>query len=220
MFDFTHKSVYVAGGCGLIGRAIVRAFREQGAEAVSVDIMRKPEVRLDICKIGRLRAFLKGLSEFDVWVNASYPKDHREHLHAFLYPTMLAADKLALLGKGGAIINIASIYGVLGPDYRIYHGTHMTMPTAYSAVKGGVIALSRCYAAEYAKHGIRINTVSPGGVYDGQDIKFVKNYCDRVPLGRMATPEDVAGAVVFLASQEAAYLTGQNLMVDGGLTAW
>jgi NAD(P)-dependent dehydrogenase (short-subunit alcohol dehydrogenase family) len=92
----------------------------------------------------------------------------------------------------------------------------MDMPIEYSFVKGGIISMTRALATKYAP--VRVNCVSPGGVFDGQDEKFVKRYCEKTPLGRMATPEDVANAVVFLASDKAAYITGQNIVIDGGYT--
>ncbi|MEK7333547.1 MAG: SDR family oxidoreductase, partial [Nitrospirota bacterium] len=121
---------------------------------------------------------------------------------------------------GGTIINLASIYGVVAPDFSIYEGTEMTMPVAYSAIKGGIIALTRYIATYYAKYNVRANTVSPGGIFDNQQETFVKRYSDKTPLGRMGSPSEVTGAVVFLASEAASYITGQNLIVDGGWTAW
>jgi NAD(P)-dependent dehydrogenase (short-subunit alcohol dehydrogenase family) len=121
-------------------------------------------------------------------------------------------------GKG-SVINVASIYGVLGPDYSLYEGTTMGNPAAYAASKGGLIQLSRWLATTLAP-SIRVNTISPGGVSRGQVTEFVQRYEARTPLGRMATEDDFRGAVAFLASDMSAYVTGQNLMVDGGWGAW
>jgi len=131
---------------------------------------------------------------------------------------------MAAAGRG-SIIQTASTYGVVGPDLRIYEGLEflgapMTSPVTYSASKAGVIGLSRHLAVEWAPFGVRVNTLVPGGVRSGQDERFVARYSDRVPLGRMAEPEEMAGAVVFLASEAASYVTGQAIAVDGGLTAW
>lgn len=95
----------------------------------------------------------------------------------------------------------------------------MTMPSAYSAIKGGVITMSRFLATYYGPFGVRCNCVSPGGIEDGQPESFVRKYEELTPLRRMGVPEDVVGAVVFLASDAASYVTGQNLVVDGGWTA-
>ena len=132
--------------------------------------------------------------------------------------------RMAALGRG-SIVQTASIYGVVAPDLRIYDGLDfmgapMTSPVTYSASKAGVVGLSRHLAVEWAPSGVRVNTLVPGGVRSGQDPRFVERYSARVPLGRMAEPDEMAGAVVFLASDASAYMTGQVLPVDGGLTAW
>lgn len=119
----------------------------------------------------------------------------------------------------GSVINVASIYGMLGPDYSLYEGTAMGNPAAYAASKGGLIQLSRWLATTLAP-SIRVNTITPGGVFRNQPESFVERYKSRTPLGRMATEDDFRGAVAYLASDMSAYVTGQNLMVDGGWGAW
>lgn len=119
----------------------------------------------------------------------------------------------------GSIINIGSIYGELGPDWSLYDGTAMANPAAYAASKGGVLQLTRWLATSMAPL-VRVNAVSPGGIARGQPASFVARYEARTPLGRMATENDVAGAVTFLASDLSAYVTGQVLRVDGGWSAW
>jgi NAD(P)-dependent dehydrogenase (short-subunit alcohol dehydrogenase family) len=123
------------------------------------------------------------------------------------------------LQGGGSIINFASTYGVVAPDFSIYKGTTMTMPVAYSAIKGGVIAFSKYMSSYCAKDNIRVNCVSPGGIFDKQPVGFVEKYIAKTPLGRMGTPEDLVGAVLYLASDASLYVTGHNLIVDGGWTA-
>lgn len=132
--------------------------------------------------------------------------------------------------RSGSIINIASTSGVIGADKRVYvvpddsaasglrrpRGT----PPVYTASKGGIIALTRQLAVHWAEHGIRVNAVSPAGVFTGQNEHFVANYSYRIPMGRMAHRHEVSGAVVFLASDASSFITGHNLMVDGGMTAW
>ena len=141
------------------------------------------------------------------------------HLGGYFNITQLVANQMKKQCTG-SIVNIGSIYGMVAPDFSIYQGTKMTMPAEYSAIKGGLLNFTRYLATYLAPHGIRVNAVSPGGIKNGQDPKFVRNYCRRVPLGRMAAPEDVSGAVVFLASDASRYITGQNIAVDGGWTAW
>lgn len=127
--------------------------------------------------------------------------------------------------RGGSIINIASIYGVVAPDQQIYEGAiyqgkEINTPLVYSTSKGAVISLTRYLAAYLAKYGIRVNAVTPGGVYSGQNETFVTRYIERCPLGRMAKPEEIFHAVYFLASDASSYITGHNLVVDGGWTIW
>ena len=127
--------------------------------------------------------------------------------------------------KSGSIINIASIYGVVAPDQRIYEEAvyqerQINTPLVYSVSKGAVISLTRYLAAYLAKYNIRVNTVTPGGVYSGQNEIFVKKYSERCPLGRMAKPEEVFNAVYFLASDASSYITGHDLVADGGWTIW
>jgi NAD(P)-dependent dehydrogenase (short-subunit alcohol dehydrogenase family) len=119
---------------------------------------------------------------------------------------------------GGSIINIASIYGVVSNDPGLYRGTPMVQPPTYNFMKAGMINFTRYLACYYGKDRIRANCVSPGGYFNQQPSEFVERYCDRVPLGRMMGHEDLQGAVVFLASDASAYVTGINLLVDGGWT--
>lgn len=120
----------------------------------------------------------------------------------------------------GVIINIASIYGVVGPDFNIYEGTEMSSPANYAFAKGGMINFTRYLASYYGRFGIRVNAISPGGFYTGdQPEEFVQRYSQKTILNRMATNDDIKGAVVYLASDASSYVTGQNLLVDGGWTA-
>ncbi len=121
--------------------------------------------------------------------------------------------------KGASIINIGSTYGTWGPDYSLYEGTEMGNPAAYAASKGGLIQLTRWLATTLASD-IRVNTISPGGVFRNQPEIFVERYKARTPLGRMATEDDYRGAIAFLASDLSSYVTGQNLAVDGGWGIW
>lgn len=132
------------------------------------------------------------------------------------------AQKLApllRLKKGSAIINISSVYGVVAPDFSLYDGTAMTNPAAYGVSKGGLQQVTKWLSSALAPD-IRVNTVTPGGVERGQLKVFKDRYEKRTPLQRMATENDVAKAVGFLLSDDSSYITGQNLMVDGGWTVW
>ena len=121
--------------------------------------------------------------------------------------------------KNGNIVNIASMQGMVGPDFALYKGTQMDVPPDYFFHKAGLINVTRYYAARFATYGIRVNAISPGGMESGQDSIFQERYGERTFLGRMANGEEIKGAVVFLASKASSYLTGINLPVDGGYTA-
>jgi len=134
--------------------------------------------------------------------------------------------KMAKVGRG-SIINVSSIYGVVGPDQRIYDdswyedlGGAINTPLVYSVSKGAVIAMTRHLSTYWGASGVRVNTLTPGGVYSGQNDIFKNKYSDRVPLARMANADEMVGALLFLASDASSYVTGQNIIVDGGLTTW
>lgn len=121
--------------------------------------------------------------------------------------------------QGASIINIGSIYGLHGPDWGLYEGTAMANPAAYGASKGGLLQLTRWLATTMAPR-VRVNAISPGGIFRNQPEAFIARYAQRTPLGRMATEDDFRGAIAFLASDLSGYVTGQNLEIDGGFGAW
>ena len=120
----------------------------------------------------------------------------------------------------GAIINIGSIYGVVSSDPRIYADCARMNSEVYSASKAAVIHMTKYFAVHAAPLGVRVNCVSPGGVFNNQGEGFVQNYAQRTPFNRMAKDQEICGAVIFLASGDADYISGQNIVVDGGFTAW
>jgi NAD(P)-dependent dehydrogenase (short-subunit alcohol dehydrogenase family) len=172
--------------------------------------------------------------KIDIWVNSAYPKTKDwgvklesipvsswqknidAHLNGYCFCCRAAAEYMKKKKSGGSIINLASIYGILGPDFSIYKNTNMTMPAAYSAIKGGIINFTRYLASYYGEYNIRVNCISPGGILDKQPKIFIKKYQEKTPLRRMAEKEDISGGVVYLASDSAKYITGHNLVIDGG----
>ncbi|GAH16016.1 unnamed protein product, partial [marine sediment metagenome] len=147
----------------------------------------------------------------DVFVNATYPAGVIPHMKSFFVSSQLMAEWMK--PNGGSIINLSSIYGVMGSNPSLYEGTDMEMPAGYAYNKAGVIGLTRWIATNYGCYNVRANCVCPGGVWDKQPGVFIERYCERVPLGRMAKPEDIAAEIAYLASDEASYITGQTRMV-------
>ncbi len=194
----------------------------------------------DTTKLNQIEAWVKKIKNkygsIDVWVNVSYPKTkdwatplekmnvrHLEdnvkmHLGSYVWLTRTVALLMKKQKRGGSIINFGSTYGVQANDFTIYEKTKIVSPMPYSAIKGGIVNATRYFASYFGPFNIRVNNVCPGGIYDHQEKRFLKNYERKVPLKRMGTPEDIAGAVLFLASDAASYVTGTTLMVDGGWT--
>ena len=198
-------------------------------------------LKLNTTSEGEVKKVFKQISDeengLDILVTCAYPKTKdwgaavedvpfdswQENLNSQLGGTFICCREAALNMKktgGGSIINMASIYGVVAPDFSVYEGTDMTMPVAYAAIKSGIIGLTRYLATYYANYDIRVNSISPGGIKNRQSDEFVNNYSKKTPLGRMGEASDIVGGVVFLASESSAYVTGQNLLIDGGWTVW
>jgi len=186
--------------------------------------------------LGLIDTVLDEYGRIDVLVNCAYPRnenygqpyeevtieDWREnvdlHLSSYFLTAYAVSRVMAKQANGGSIVNFGSTYGVQAPDFSVYEGTDMTSPVEYSAIKGAVLNLTRYLASYLGAEGIRVNAISPGGVFDEQNPRFVAQYEKRTPLRRMAEPEDFKGPIVFLASDASAYVTGHDLRVDGGWT--
>lgn len=146
------------------------------------------------------------------------------NIDSAFFVAMAVGKRMVMRGRG-SIIMTGSIYGIMGPDQRIYEGSQylgqeIRSPAVYSTSKAGLIGLARHLAAMWGGDGVRVNVLVPGGVASGQNDVFEKKYSSRVPMGRMASPEEMVGALIFLASGASSYVTGQVISVDGGLGCW
>ena len=238
------KNIIVTGGNGLLGREICNDIRTKGGVALNFDIEHSEVIETNfIADITNPDSISNALSQAEYkfgaihgLVNNAYPrtKDWGAAFEELTYDSLrtnvdwqmnsyVNTCKLIIpfLRKvsGGAVVNMTSIYGVVGNDFSIYQGTNMEPPMEYSAIKGGLINATRFLASKYGQEGIRFNCVSPGGIFDNQHERFVQAYENRVPMKRMGTPNDIAPSVSFLLSEQSKYITGQNLIIDGGWTS-
>lgn len=224
-------------GARVIVASRSRDARDGWAAELRAQGLQASALPLDLADRGSAAAFcdqvVGGFGRLDVLVNGAVHRQGGDLAHTsaddwdatsrvnslgLFTITQACAEQMANSG-GGSIVNVGSIYGVVGPDFSIYTGTEMSNPAYYAYDKGGMVNFTRYVACQYGPRGVRVNCISPGGLYSGQPEAFVRAYSARTPLGRMAGDDDIKGAVVFLASDAAAYVTGINLLVDGGWTA-
>lgn len=217
----------ITGAAGIQGPEHVKAFTAAGAKVIATDIK-----ELDVTSTDSINQAVKKIigeyGRIDVLVNnagatGKYAADWDQIIKVNLTGTYLCCQIIGAAMKQGSIINVSSIYGLVGPDLSMYEqaeyaGKPMGVPAGYTASKGGVIALTKYFASLYAPK-IRVNCVTPGGIFDNQDENFVKKYSAKTMLGRMAKRNEVSGALLYLASDLSSYVTGANLAIDGGLTA-
>ncbi len=211
--------------------AFAATLREQGYDAVGMEFeLGDPDsakrLREEILgKFGRLDVLVNSAlmrdcyggafeeQTFDQWARCG-----TGDFAGLLHICQLFIPDMVRQGRG-SIINVSSIYGAVSNDPTLYEGTPMKQPANYTFVKAGMVNFTRYLACYYGKQGVRANCISPGGYYSEQPGPFVENYNKRCPLGRMLGNEDIKGAAVFLASDASEYITGHNLLVDGGWTA-
>lgn len=194
----------------------------------------------DQSDVARIHDMVGGLEDqygpVDVWVNSAYPhtadwgnkleevsieswrRNVDMHLNGYCICSNEIAKRMAER-KGGSIVNMASIQSIVAPEFRIYEGTDMTSPAAYTAIKGGILMYTKYLASYYGRRNVRINAVCPGGIASNQPESFALRYNEKTLLGRLAHAREIAPSVMFLASDAASYITGTAIVVDGGLTA-
>jgi len=238
------KIVMVTGGSGLLGTAIVHKIFDEGGVGINADISVTSDMDVQniYCDITDAQSIASAIAvvvnkfgRVDGLVNNAYPRtadwgnkfenitidSWRKNVDVQMNSCFAFCQAICEQMKkqnSGSIVNMGSIYGVTAPDFSIYDNTEMTLPAAYSAIKGGVIQFTKYLASYFGSYNIRVNCVSPGGIFDHQNADFVGNYEKKVPLKRMGNPSDIAGPVSFLLSNESNYITGHNLIVDGGWT--
>lgn len=242
MGKLDQKIIVVTGGSGLLGKALMERICAEGGTVINGDMQSDsnnafPFIPLDITEEASITNFIQQVLDqygrIDGWVNNAYPRteDWGTHLEEIPLSSWKSNVDMHLTGyyacckhalvqmknQGyGSLVNMSSIYGMNGPDFTVYEGTEIINPVAYSAIKGGILNLSRYLASYYGKYQVRVNCVSPGGIFDHQPKAFVEAYSKKTPLKRMGTPEEIAPSICFLLSDESKYITGHNLVVDGG----
>jgi NAD(P)-dependent dehydrogenase (short-subunit alcohol dehydrogenase family) len=240
------RIILLTGANGLIGQEALKHLTKSGALVISTDIKIDEQishsVQCDVTNEDDVDSLIDNLiskyGRIDGLVNLAYPRtadwglkfeeiplaSWRQNVDMQMNSTFYLCQKvLAIMKeqKAGSIVNVASIYGVVGNDFTIYEGFGGTSPAAYSMIKGGIINFTRYLASYYGKYNIRVNCVSPGGILDtkNQHPSFIERYSEKSPLKRLGNPEEIAPAISFLLSSDSSFITGHNLMVDGGWTA-
>jgi NAD(P)-dependent dehydrogenase (short-subunit alcohol dehydrogenase family) len=225
------------------GFVILADINKKNAEKIS-KILNVKEVKscaykVDITNKNSIDEFIKLVNskhgKIDVLINNAYPRNSQYgrkvdkvtyesfceninlHLGGYFLTTQIFAKYFKKNG-GGKIINMASIYGTISPKFEIYNHTKMTTPIEYVAIKSALIAITKYFAKFYKNSKINFNTISPGGIYNNQDDKFIKNYNSFCSSKGMLDPDDLAGTLIFLVSDASAYINGQNIIVDDGFS--
>jgi NAD(P)-dependent dehydrogenase (short-subunit alcohol dehydrogenase family) len=249
LFDLSGRVAVVTGGLGQLGSVYVEGLRERGMKVAVWDVAAEDAVDVtDRASVeaaaGRLMAEwgvphllvnnaavdsppdapAEEVGPFETYPEASFDRVMSVNVKGTLIPCQVVGSAMAREGRG-SIVNVSSVYGLLSPQQAVYEfrrrgGETFTKPVAYSVSKSAVLNLTRYLATYWAQSGVRVNTLTLAGVFNDQPEEFLEAFRARVPLGRMAQAGEALGAVVFLASDAASYMTGANLVVDGGWSAW
>ena len=256
-FNFSNKTVYILGGSGLIGSKTSELFIELGANLVILDKTKPKKIlnlnkykfkKIDLEKIENFNfnKIFKDYGNPDIFINASYPRNKNWHLSSFnklklnnlksninlhlnsyAWTAKIFADRMVKFKKKGSIVLLSSIYGLVGQNLNLYKGTKMHENAIYSIIKSGIVNYVRQMSSFYGKEGIRVNSISPGGLYGhnlstrskNQNKIFLNRYSLNTPLSRLGYASEIASSIVFLSSENSSYTTGINLIVDGGITS-
>jgi len=252
LFNIKDKVVVITGAKGQLGSKICEAFKNCQVKVIGLDLASASKenniddveyMELDITQQDKVldvfRRIIEKYNKFDILINNAgvstfepFEKRPGEKIDCVMDINLKGTffciqayvnlfDKYKF--KKGSIINIASLYGIVSPDYRIYTDCDRQNSEIYCATKAGIIQMTKYFAIHLAKRNIRVNAISPGGIYNpaspqGKD--FIKNYSFRCPMKRMANDKELLGAIIYLASDAASYTTGHNIVVDGGFSCW
>tara|TARA_B110000483_G_scaffold25820_1_gene30750 strand:- start:7372 stop:8088 length:717 start_codon:yes stop_codon:yes gene_type:complete len=235
------KYAVVTGGSGQLGKSFIKTLLVNNYFVYSVDLSKPKKkhssieyVNLDITSEKKVKNFFKDLKNLDLLVNNAgigvftpilkrTAKEFSDVMNVNLLGTFLMSQnalKIMKKKKHGKIINIGSVYGMKSSDQSIYGKSGRNNSEVYSASKAGVIMLTKYLASHFASNNIQINCISPGGIYRNQDNEFVKRYSLKAPIGRMANTKDMQSVFKMLISEDANYVNGINIPVDGGFTSW
>ena len=249
IFNLKNKVVVVTGSNGQLGKSICSFFKNLNSVVIGVDLdfdsvsNTDKNFQLDISDTKKVKILFKKIyneiGRIDVMINnagvstfetfESRPEKKIDWvMNVNLKGTFNCIQNLVnLFDKNkqdkSTIVNIASMYGMISPDFRIYSDYDRKNSEIYGATKAGIIQMTKYFAVHLSGRNIRVNSVSPGGIYNPinpQSKDFIKNYSQRCPMKRMADTEEIVGAIAYLASDLASYTTGQNITIDGGMSVW
>ena len=250
LFGLDGKTVLVTGACGQLGKFICQGFLDAESVVIGADlnldqnnVIQDDNISyysLDIVSKQSVKLFFNELykkhTSIDVLINNAgvstfeHFEDRPEESFDWVLDVNLKGTFFCIqqyfshknIDKGN-IVNIASVYGLISPDPRIYREGDRKNSEVYGATKAGIIQMTKYFAVHLAQNGIRVNSISPGGIYNPdnpQSERFINEYSKHTPMGRMANAEEMMGAVLYLASDASSYVTGHNLVVDGGMSCW
>ena len=235
------QTAIITGSEGQIGQALVLKLIKLGYKIIGIDLAEQVNDNIvyyqaDITKKKEIESILRQNNEKvsvlinNAGVSVFQPFEDRTeeeidfvmdvNIKANILMSQIIYNNFFKVQNAGSIINIGSIYGVVSGDMRIYKNGDRRTPEIYGATKAAVINLTKYFATYMAPNNVRVNCISPGGIYNNQDNDFVDNYSKKVPMDRMGNENELSSTVEYLLSENSSYVTGQNIIVDGGFTSW